>query len=240
MLTQVVVSPGQPAPTSTSTLLASSANPSTTGQHVTYTVTVTPIPDGGTVRFLDDGKTVAGCGAVAVGATSGHASCRATYALAGTHGVQAAYSGSRHYTSSQSSTLVQKVVLGAVLRGSPSGRSGAVTFRVRCAAQSGGCRVTGIISTVETVHGHTIVAVAAGARRERHLVEVGSRTVTVRPGDTRTITVRLNGTGRKLLARFQALPVELVAVLSVDGQKSTVGAKAVMVRLPKAHRRTPG
>ena len=42
---------------STITLLTSSANPAVSGQSVTFTASVSPIPDGGTVQFQDNGNT---------------------------------------------------------------------------------------------------------------------------------------------------------------------------------------
>ena len=63
----------------TVTGLQSSANPSGLGQQVTYTATVTPTPDGGTVAFTDNGSTISGCGSVTVNTATGKATCQATY-----------------------------------------------------------------------------------------------------------------------------------------------------------------
>src|ERR1035437_2665102 len=53
------------------TALTSSPNPSTVGQAVTYTATVSPTPDGGTVAFTDNNTTLSGCAAVAVNTSTG-------------------------------------------------------------------------------------------------------------------------------------------------------------------------
>ena len=45
----------------TITTVASSANPSAVGQTVIYTATVSPVPDGGTVAFSDNGTPITGC-----------------------------------------------------------------------------------------------------------------------------------------------------------------------------------
>ncbi len=63
----------------TATAVGSSANPSIAGGSVTYTATVTPVPDGGTVAFSDDGTTITGCEAQPVDGT-GAATCSLTYA----------------------------------------------------------------------------------------------------------------------------------------------------------------
>ncbi|MGH3185306.1 MAG: Ig-like domain-containing protein, partial [Streptosporangiaceae bacterium] len=78
--------------TQTATTLASSANPSVAGPAVTYTATVSPVPDGGTVAFTDGGATITGCGAVPVDTSTGRATCQVTYTSAGTHSITAAYS----------------------------------------------------------------------------------------------------------------------------------------------------
>jgi len=93
----------------TSTTVASSANPSTTGQPVTYTATISPTPDGGTLAFTDNGLPLSGCGAVTVNTATGDAICQATYDTAGSHTIQASYSGDTAFTASQSALLTQTV-----------------------------------------------------------------------------------------------------------------------------------
>src|SRR5579884_1161072 len=95
-------------PTNTSTGLSSSPNPSLVGQKVTLTATITPVPDGGTVRFTDPGTTIAGCGRVPVN-SNGRATCRKILTAVGRHHVQAIYSGDARYQGSQSPTINQVV-----------------------------------------------------------------------------------------------------------------------------------
>ena len=92
-----------PAPTTTTTTkpsialtaasLWSSANPASVGQAVTYTAKVLPGPSGGTVNFFDNGAPIKGCAKVALTASSGEATCAATYFSSGRHGMQAFFSG---------------------------------------------------------------------------------------------------------------------------------------------------
>jgi hypothetical protein len=56
-----------PAAQATTTALASSADPSAARAQVTYTVTVSPAPDSGTVSFTDNGSPIAGCGRLPAG-----------------------------------------------------------------------------------------------------------------------------------------------------------------------------
>jgi hypothetical protein len=94
---------------STTTSLSSSVNPSVTGQPVTYTATVSPVPDGGTVGFQDGGADIGGCAAVSVDTTTGQATCQVTYGSVGSHAITATYSGHGNYQGSTSNTLTQQV-----------------------------------------------------------------------------------------------------------------------------------
>lgn len=89
--------------TSTTTTIASSANPSTYGDLVTFTATVTSGATG-TVTFMD-GATVLGTDTLSGGSAS-----LSTSALSiGTHGITAIYSGNTNYLTSTSSVLNQVV-----------------------------------------------------------------------------------------------------------------------------------
>ncbi|MGH9028137.1 MAG: Ig-like domain-containing protein, partial [Acidimicrobiales bacterium] len=91
------------------------------GQRVTYSATVSPAPNGGTVRFTDDGSTVSGCSAVSVSPGSGTASCSATSSGAGSHEIEAIYSGSAGFAASSSNELTQVVQTTQVTQSGTSG-----------------------------------------------------------------------------------------------------------------------
>ncbi|HEY1445628.1 MAG TPA: Ig-like domain-containing protein, partial [Acidimicrobiales bacterium] len=95
----------------TSTGVASSNNPSQASQSVTYTATVSPAPDGGTVRFVDGTTTISTCSAQSVDTTTGLATCTLTYPTVGgsPHSITAAYQGNSNYLPSTSSALSQVV-----------------------------------------------------------------------------------------------------------------------------------
>ena len=93
----------------TTTTLASSANPSIVGASVTFTATVSPAPNGGTVAFSDNGTAISGCQSLAVNTTTGNATCTVTYSSVGSHSIVATYSGNFFYSSSTSAALDQKV-----------------------------------------------------------------------------------------------------------------------------------
>jgi hypothetical protein len=88
---------------------------------------------------------------------------------------------------------------GVSVHGSPSGNGGVVKVALACAASSNGCRVTATLTTTPT---------------RRRTVSVGSRTVRIAAGKTSTVTVTLNATGRRLLARRHRLPVRLRVAVS--------------------------
>ena len=70
---------------------------------MTYTATVSPVPDGGTVAFSDNGAPIAGCSLRHVDTSTGTATCEMSYKIAGTHPITAAYSGDTAFTASTGS-----------------------------------------------------------------------------------------------------------------------------------------
>jgi Bacterial Ig-like domain (group 3) len=140
---------------STTTTLTSSANPSTSGQSVTFTATVAPASSGsgtptGTVNFLD-GTTVIG---TAEPLTAGVATFSDSSLTVGTHSITAVYSGDTNFTTSTSSALSQVVLQASTttLTSSPNpsvfGQS--VTFTATVAPSSAtGSTPTGTVNFME-------------------------------------------------------------------------------------------
>jgi hypothetical protein len=94
-------------PQATQTTVTSSVNPSVFTQLVSFTATVAPVPDGGTVSFQVDGSPLGG--AVPVNTVTGTATSISTTSLAvGSHTVMAIYSGDANFVGS-SATLIQVV-----------------------------------------------------------------------------------------------------------------------------------
>jgi len=87
-----------------SVALTSSANPSTTGQSVTFTAAVTPSTGTGTVQFLD-GSTVIGASTL----SSGHASLATGSLAQGSHSITGVYSGDASDAAASSGALSQVV-----------------------------------------------------------------------------------------------------------------------------------
>ena len=92
------------AKTNTSTVVSSSANPSTYASSVTFTATVTPSAATGTVTFKD-GTTTLGTGTL----SSGKATYSTSTLAAGSHSITAVYGGNTTYNGSTSTPLTQTV-----------------------------------------------------------------------------------------------------------------------------------
>ncbi|HEV2202617.1 MAG TPA: Ig-like domain repeat protein [Bryobacteraceae bacterium] len=91
--------------TPTTTTLGTSGTPSTYGQTVTFTATVSPSAAPGTVQFYIDGSAAGS----PVALSGGTASLSTAGLSGGSHSVTASYSGTSTYASSTSSTLTQNV-----------------------------------------------------------------------------------------------------------------------------------
>ena len=106
------------AKASTTTVLASSSNPSVAGAAVTYTATVATVSPGqgtptGTVEFYDGGTPISGCTAQTLnGSSPDTATCAiasGTYTLATSHSITATYSSDGNFSASSASALTQVV-----------------------------------------------------------------------------------------------------------------------------------
>ena len=171
------------APTATATALSSSENPSAAGDQVTYTATVTPTPDSGTVAFADGGTTIAGCDAAAVGA-NGTATCQTSYGAVGAHGITAAYTGGSNFQASASAPLTEAVGMATTATAltssaNPSGAGDLVAYTATIAPAPDGGTVAFTQGGI-AVNGCDAVAVNGdgSAICETTYVDVGSRDVT--------------------------------------------------------------
>jgi hypothetical protein len=120
-------------PTTTS-LGASSTSP-TEGVPVTFTATVSPVPDSGTVAFADGAGTISGCAAVTVDVTTGGATCVTSISTSGPHAITADFSGSLNgaFTASAAAALSVSVRAPLVIVTTPP-----VTTTITTTASSAG------------------------------------------------------------------------------------------------------
>jgi len=105
----------------------------------------------------------------------------------------------------------------------PSRVSGTTArVRVSCTGAPGAtCRVTLKLTVTETLSHGKVTAVSA--RKKHKVVVVGSASVTLKAGETKTIRVSLNRSGKHLLAHFHRLKVKL----RVSQATATKGTTAV-------------
>jgi hypothetical protein len=137
-----------PTPSSTSTGLFSSQNPSAIGKPVTFTATVSPPPDAGSVGFTDNGTPITGCTAISASVVSGRAACTTTYGQAAIHKIVATYSGDAYYAGSSSPTLNQMV---EALPGTGAAGLRPLLFHVRITLSHGRIRLRLTLSVAATI-----------------------------------------------------------------------------------------
>jgi hypothetical protein len=234
ILTQVVVASGAAAPTPTEIDLSSSENPSIPGDKVTLAATVHPVPDGGTVQFVEaGGKPVPNCAAVRVNPQTGQAGCSGP-STTGAYEFEAAYSGTGSFTGSQSQTLTQTVLRSAraaVAPATPSNASWAT-------AQPTGGIVVATVTTAPSSDGWEVgftenwadtLARAHVTHRSR-TVSVASKRVRIPGGKMAKITIKPNATGRRLLRKLGRLRVTLTVTLIVDGRRHVVATRKLTIK----------
>ena len=229
----------------TTTTLSSSPNPSTTGDTVTYTATVTPAPDGGTVAFADGGATIADCDSRPVDSSSGAATCKVTYDVPGTHTITALYGGADAFSAGRSSPLTQQVE-------SPSPRSSPT---IEPPPSPGPPPAAPALALLELRAPHVFVFGSAGseARCRMRQGRIGTCTIRVLHGrsllasgrvssaerSSLTVRLRLSASGRRLLARRLggvSVRVRAVGITSGGARHATVHTRAL---LEVEHIRTP-
>ena len=118
------------------------------------------------------------------------------------------------------------------LIGRPASNGAGVTDKLICAPSAFlPCRATETLTTTETTKGGRPVALSASRRKSRK-VKVATKTVTIHTGKAVTVTVKLNDTGRKLLARFGKLPVTLTITL-LQNERHVAVANTKLTVKPK-------
>ena len=117
--------------------------------------------------------------------------------------------------------------------GKVSGSGGKLSLKLTC-GKSGACANVRIVGTVkEHLKGHKLKAVTASAHAAKKLITkvvvVASASKTLTAGASKTVSISLNATGRKLLARFHKLTVDVT--VQIGGK--TVKSETVVVRAAK-------
>ena len=184
----------------TSTALASSTNPSTINQSVTFTATVSAPPGNtslsGTVSFTDNGTAIASCTALAP-STQGKATCTTSTLALGTHPIVASYTGDANFSDSTSSTLSQVVNPASTSVSISSSASNStvnqsVTFTATVSSTTGGTAFSGTMTFTDgsnTICSLAVDATTGVATCTDTSLTAGSHTITATyGGDTNFAT----------------------------------------------------
>jgi Tol biopolymer transport system component len=120
--------------------------------------------------------------------------------------------------------------------GTVAAKRSAASVTLSCSGGSGACTVQLLLTVSETLRGHTLVALSAsGHPRVTHkTVVVGRASVTLAPGQSRSVSVSLNGTGKALLSRRGKLLVKLTVT---QGARVLKTAKLTLHPPAKKHKR---
>jgi hypothetical protein len=176
----------------TRTALGTSAARVVQNRPVTYTATITPAADGGTVSFDDGAGTPATTRCAARPVSNGTATCTVSYASLGTHPVTATYSGDgagNNYAGSASAARSVVVVAPAATPPTPTPNPPVL----RCSGRQLTILDIRLVSGRATVRGLALVS----HRGERVTLRTGTKrlgTARVRADGSFTATVRLPST----------------------------------------------
>jgi hypothetical protein len=184
--------PAPPTPTSMS-LNGSNMTP-TVGASVTFTATVSPVPDGGTVAFDDGAGTISGCAAAPVDVSTGRATCVTSFSTPGVHAIGADFSGSVDGTFSASAAEPLSVSAAEASR-STGGETSSASISTSTPSQA---PVTTSPSTAAGPAPSPVFALAVLTREAKPLINRRVLTVRARCGTVAcamraTITVKLAG-----------------------------------------------
>ena len=119
--------------------------------------------------------------------------------------------------------------------GTVAAKGSAASVSLSCSAGSGACTLQLLLTVSETLRGHTLVALSAsGHPRVTHrTIPVGHASVTLASGQSRSVTVSLNRTGKALLTRRGRLLVKLTVT---QGARVLKTAKLTLRPPAKKHK----
>lgn len=115
--------------------------------------------------------------------------------------------------------------------GTPAVQGTSVAVPVSCAKGGPSCHITAKLIAVKAPRGHKVIAVAPGTKITHTAILVGTATTTVKAGQHKQVRVKLNGSGKRLLAKDHGLKVKMTISRKVKGGKSsTVASTTVTFR----------
>lgn len=126
------------------------------------------------------------------------------------------------------------------LSGPASASASGVTVTLACTGSP--CTGKAVLTATELLKGKSVKGVSAKstAKTTKLTVVVGSANVSLAAGGSEKLTVKLNGTGQKLLAKFKKLPLKLTVSSIATGGKSSVVGTAHATALAPAKKSSKG
>jgi len=110
---------------------------------------------------------------------------------------------------------------------------------VSCAGEAGStCKLTLKLTVTEKFKGKKLISVTARKKKRltKKVVVVGSASVTLKAGETRTVLIALNGTGKGLLRKRHNLKVTLrITQTLATGQVKGVSTQTLSFKAAKPH-----
>jgi hypothetical protein len=221
----------------TTTALQVSDTTPPAGRPVTATATVSGerVGEGtapGTVSFFEDGVPIPDCSAQPLSphATAAVASCELSFPTAGSREITAAYSGGPTFLASASSTP-RVIVVGPAGAGPHQG----ARHRVSLLSKTILVRSSGAASVMLDCRGEARCqgTLRLSVKRNEGTRKIASKRFSIAPGRHR-VELKLNGTGRRLLARAGG---RLEATLVVGGSDGGGQKRRVALFLDRSARR---
>jgi hypothetical protein len=149
---------------------------------------------------------------------------------AGEHSFTVTATSADGQTAASSSTYT---VNGVALSGHPTSHGATVTDEMTCYGSAGqSCMTTEQLTTNEKPSKGQRVAVTARKHKRRTAI-VATKRIAIKAGDTASVTITLNGTGKRLLKHFGKLPVTLAISLAQNGQHQTVAKLGLTLKPAK-------
>ena len=90
------------------------------------------------------------------------------------------------------------------------------------------------VTTTETLHGATVIAVSATAKHRKRVVTVARGNISLAGGKSMTLKLKLTSKGKALLKRFGKLPV-IVKITQANsaGQHVTISHRKLTIKAKK-------
>jgi alpha-galactosidase len=122
----------------------------------------------------------------------------------------------------------------ARLSAQPTSGGDTVSDTVTCSSPTTSCTTIQTLTNTDTVGTQSDMPVSARSQRDRFrriIMVIGTKTVTIQPGRTIRVSIRLNPIGRQLLNRFGTLPVLLGLAIRRTGHTDTLTTHRLTIKL---------